>query len=200
MLVHIGATEVASAIHNAWYVALEEGMHTSDIYNTSISKQKLGTKEFAEAVIARLGREPSTHAKVQYASPTASNAAPTLPPITIRPAEPKLLVGVDIYVEWRGDNIKLLADAINTIAEQEPLQLQVIAAMGLAVWPNSVANLPLADQWCLRFVPKSTEKVAEYASVISISQKLSAGGFEPQKTENLYVFGDTLGFSQIAGE
>ena len=53
MLVHIGQKEVAEKIQNAWLKTLEDGVHTYDIYNESVSKEKLGTREFADAVISR---------------------------------------------------------------------------------------------------------------------------------------------------
>src|ERR671928_837417 len=58
MLVHIGQAAVAERIHNAWLRTIEDGIHTYDIYDERVSKQKVGTKEFAEAVIERLGQMP----------------------------------------------------------------------------------------------------------------------------------------------
>ncbi|MBV0994935.1 NADP-dependent isocitrate dehydrogenase, partial [Listeria monocytogenes] len=55
MLVHIGQQDVAERIQNAWLRTLEDGLHTYDIYDERVSAKKLGTEEFAEAVIARLG-------------------------------------------------------------------------------------------------------------------------------------------------
>src|SRR5213083_3069096 len=54
MLVHIGHTATAERVHNAWLRTLEDGVHTYDIFDESISKQKVGTKEFAQAVTERL--------------------------------------------------------------------------------------------------------------------------------------------------
>ncbi len=50
MLVHVGLTEHAERVHNAWLRTIEDGIHTYDIYDEKVSKQKVGTKEFAEAV------------------------------------------------------------------------------------------------------------------------------------------------------
>ena len=61
MLVHIGQPEAAERIHNAWLRTVEEGVHTYDIFQEGISKQKVGTKEFAQAVGSRIGQRP--HAK-----------------------------------------------------------------------------------------------------------------------------------------
>ena len=60
MLVHIGETEVAERVHNAWLRTIEDGIHTYDIYKEGESKQKVGTKEFAEAVAQRVGQTPQT--------------------------------------------------------------------------------------------------------------------------------------------
>ena len=60
MLVHIDQPEVAERVHNAWLRTIEDGIHTYDIFNEGVSKQKVGTKEFAEAVVARLGKKPQT--------------------------------------------------------------------------------------------------------------------------------------------
>src|SRR6185503_2330280 len=60
MLVHIDQPEVAARVHNAWLRTIEEGIHTYDIYVEGVSKQKVGTKEFAQAVVARLGQRPET--------------------------------------------------------------------------------------------------------------------------------------------
>ena len=58
MLVHVGLTEHAERVHNAWLRTIEDGIHTYDIYDEKVSKQKVGTKEFAEAVVERLGQTP----------------------------------------------------------------------------------------------------------------------------------------------
>ena len=59
MLSHIGQNEVADKIQNAWLKTIEDGVHTVDIFDEEISKEKVGTKEFAQAVIARLGQLPT---------------------------------------------------------------------------------------------------------------------------------------------
>src|SRR5436190_20801077 len=66
MLVHIGQPDVAARVHNAWLRTIEDGIHTYDIYTARVSTQKVGTKEFAAAVIARLGQRPETLKAVAY--------------------------------------------------------------------------------------------------------------------------------------
>src|ERR1041384_8195629 len=91
MLVHIGQPEVGERIHNAWLRTLEDGVHTYDIFQEGISKQKVGTKEFAQAVIARLGQKPQTIKAAEYSTPPR-------PPVKMpapKPAPKADLVGGD---------------------------------------------------------------------------------------------------------
>src|SRR6266540_6431117 len=67
MLVHIDQPEVAERVHNAWLRTIEDGVHTYDIYKEGMSRQKVGTKEFADAVIARVGKRPEKLKAVAYA-------------------------------------------------------------------------------------------------------------------------------------
>src|SRR5579863_2693341 len=66
MLVHINHHDSDERVHNAWLVTLEEGIHTYDIFMEGKSKQKVGTKEFADAVVARLGQKPQTLKAIEY--------------------------------------------------------------------------------------------------------------------------------------
>src|SRR5512132_305395 len=66
MLVHIGQSEVAAKVHNAWLRTIEDGVHTYDVYTEGVSSVKVGTKEFAAAVCARLGQKPNTLKAVTY--------------------------------------------------------------------------------------------------------------------------------------
>src|SRR6202521_335373 len=59
MLVHINHPEAAGSVHNAWLRTIEDGVHTYDIFTDGISTQKVGTKEFAAAIIARVGQKPN---------------------------------------------------------------------------------------------------------------------------------------------
>src|SRR5215207_2095221 len=67
MLVHLDQPDVAERVHNAWLRTLEDGIHTYDIYKEGVSKQKVGTKAFSQAVIARVGQKPEKLKPVSYA-------------------------------------------------------------------------------------------------------------------------------------
>ena len=68
MLQHIDQSDVAELVHNAWLATLESGYHTYDIYAEGKSKKKVGTKEFAEAVVKHLGKQPKKLKPVAYKS------------------------------------------------------------------------------------------------------------------------------------
>ena len=98
MLVHIGQADVAEKVHNAWLKTIEDGVHTYDIFKEGVSKEKVGTKEFAAAVVARIGQKPKHLKPVDYSK------APSRP-LTTRPAykrdsSKRELVGVDVFVCW----------------------------------------------------------------------------------------------------
>src|SRR6202022_624886 len=66
MLVHIRQEDVAERVHNAWLKTLEDGVHTYDVFVESVSRKKVGTREFAAAVVERLGQRPETLKPVAY--------------------------------------------------------------------------------------------------------------------------------------
>ncbi len=75
MLVHIGQHDAAERVHNAWLRTMEDGVHTYDIFKEGTSKEKVGTKEFADAVVARLGQLPQTLKAVKYVAKPAHSVA-----------------------------------------------------------------------------------------------------------------------------
>src|SRR5215204_5962618 len=75
MLVHAGQTDVAERAHNAWLKTMEDGIHTYDIYKEGVSKEKVGTREFADAVVARMGQKPETLKAVSYKAGEGGQAA-----------------------------------------------------------------------------------------------------------------------------
>ena len=96
MLNHIGQADVAEKIQNAWLKTIEDGTHTPDIFKEGTSKQKVGTKEFAAAVIANLGQKPSVLKAVAY----SNNLAIELPKYKRKEPATTTLEGVDLFVHW----------------------------------------------------------------------------------------------------
>ncbi|MCA3727232.1 MAG: NADP-dependent isocitrate dehydrogenase, partial [Phenylobacterium sp.] len=95
MLVHIGQPEAAARVHNAWLRTIEDGIHTDDIFKPGVSKERVSTSAFADAVIARMGLTPVHLDSVAY---TASGEAFPVPTASPRKPAVKELVGIDVFV------------------------------------------------------------------------------------------------------
>jgi isocitrate dehydrogenase len=95
MLIHIGQHDVAQKVQNAWLRTLEDGVHTYDIFQEGQSTEKVGTKEFADAVIARLGQSPTKLKEVTYKPSTTSMQLGAY--VRKAPAK-KELKGIDVFV------------------------------------------------------------------------------------------------------
>jgi isocitrate dehydrogenase len=191
MLVHIGQIDIAQAVQNAWLRTMEDGIHTYDIYAEGKSKQKVGTKEFAEAVVARLGQKPQTLKAVAYSAKPA--AAPAKRTTTAAPK--KDLVGVDIYVEWPSKNAAELAAKIKA-AEGDGLALEMIANRGVKVWPDGSPETFCTDSFRCRFMASApTPK-----QIIALQDRVAGLGFEIAMTENLRNYDGTPGFTLAQGQ
>ncbi len=97
MLIHINQPETATLIENAWLKTIEDGIHTADIYSKEHSKQKVGTQEFADAVITRLGQMPTHFTPADYkpGAYTKIECYGGRPHVKSK----KELVGVDIFID-----------------------------------------------------------------------------------------------------
>lgn len=192
MLIHIGQGKTAAKIHNAWFKTIEDGVHTGDIYRAGTSTQKVGTQEFADAVIARLGQLPQKMAAVDY--PDRVSGAATLPALKTVPKQTKKLVGVDIFLDWTGE-AEDLAPQIQKLSIAG-LELSSISNRGMVMWPGTKPVTFSSDHWRLRF------KGAEVTPSMVTDQlkKLNDQGFDTIKTENLYTFNGENGYTQGQGE
>jgi isocitrate dehydrogenase len=194
MLNHIGQTDIAEKVQNAWLKTIEEGIHTYDIYKEGVSKQKVGTKEFAEAVIANLGKQPEILKPVFY----SNNAALNLPKYKRKAAAKKELVGVDVFVHWDGTNADELAEKIKSI-EQGGVALSMITNRGIKVWPDGFEETFCTDHWRCRFKPSNGSEINGGTIVQLLSNALTEN-IDTIKTENLYAFDGKAAYSLGQGQ
>lgn len=192
MLIHIGQSEIAEKIQNAWLKTIEAGIHTADIYEEGVSKLKVGTKEFADEVIKNLGKVPFELKQAYY-----PNEKPfVLPKYTRKKAKVKQLEGVDVFVDWRGENPDKLAALLNAIKTPK-LKLNMITNRGVKVWPQGFEETFCTDHWRCRFM--SQEAISNKDIL-----ELLGNGIEERidiiKTENLYVFDGVKGYSLGQGQ
>jgi isocitrate dehydrogenase len=192
MLQHIGQLEVAAKVHNAWLKTLEDGIHTYDIYKEGVSKQKVGTKEFAEAVIERLGQEPDTLSPISYKKTLPFKTEPKS-----LPKENKELVGVDIFLDWDKGSPNDLGSQLKPF-NVDGLQLHVITNRGVKVYPGGFPETFCTDHWRCRFLGKEGEGIKP-DQVAQLYTKLVNAGFDLIKTENLYMFNGEAGYSAVHG-
>jgi isocitrate dehydrogenase len=194
MLNHIGQTDVAESVQNAWLKTIEDGTHTYDIFKEGISKVKVGTREFADAVIANIGKKPSRLKPVTY----AHKAALSLPRYNRKPQAKKELVGVDVFVHWRGSSPDELAQRVQKL-ECEGVELKMITNRGIKVWPDGFKETFCTDHWRCRFQDKSGEPI-DKAVIIDLLSKCLKENIDAVKTENLYMFNGKSGFSLGQGQ
>lgn len=194
MLNHIGQTDIAEKVQNAWLKTIEEGIHTYDIFKEGVSKQKVGTKAFAEAVIANLGKKPAILKPVVY----KSNSALNLPKYKRKTPSKKELVGVDVFVHWVGDNPDELAQKIKTI-ESHSIKLSMITNRGIKVWPEGFPETFCTDHWRCRFKPQEGASISK-EDIISLLQNAIKAGVDTIKTENLYAFDGKAAYSLGQGQ
>jgi len=194
MLNHIGQAEVAEKIQNAWLKTIEDGTHTPDIFKEGTSKQKVGTKEFAAAVIANLGQKPSVLKAVAY----SNNLAIELPKYKRKEPATKTLEGVDLFVHWGGSDPNELAAKIQKM-ESKGIYLSMITNRGIKVWPDGFRETFCTDHWRCRFKAKNGEQMYK-TDIIELLEKAIEEDIDAIKTENLYAFDGTAAYSLGQGQ
>jgi isocitrate dehydrogenase len=194
MLVHLGQGDIAGRVHNAWLRTIEDGVHTYDIFKEGTSKEKVGTKEFAQAVAARMGQVPETLKAVAYKTdggkpfqvPTFTEVAPAA----------KALVGVDVFLAQADRNANALGERLSKLTS-DGVKLSVITNRGVKVYPNGQPETFCTDHWSIRYVAQTEGGSVGGKQVVDLLGKLVESGFEVIKTENLYTFDGKPGFAVI---
>ena len=194
MLNHIGQTEIAEKIQNAWLKTIEDGIHTYDIFKEGISKEKVGTSEFADAIIKNLGENPSVLKKVSF----AKDSVLQLPKYVKKAPANKQLVGVDLFVHWNGTDPNELAEKLQNI-NTENKHLTMITNRGIKVWPNGFTETFCTDHWRCRFEPNAGKTLYKN-NIITLLAKALDAKIDVVKTENLYQFDGKAAYSLGQGQ
>ncbi len=196
MLVHIGQGAIAAKIENAWKKTIEDGVHTGDIYQEGVSAHKVGTKEFALAVVERLGSKPSKLKAVDYPDVKVESAKARHYQINL--SEKKTLVGVDVFFQIDNSTAVDIAQKIKGLGLGS-LELKTVSAKGLKLWPSDQIFDVLTDHWCCRFM-KADESVVGHQELVELLSVFSGSNMDFIKIENLYNFGEAKGYSLAQGE
>jgi len=194
MLNHLGLNEKAALIQNAWLRTIEEGVHTADIYNEETSTQKVSTKGFTEAVIANLGKQP------QHLDVTQKIEAKPIqmPAYKRKPLGDKQLLGVDVFVDWAGEDANEIAQKLLTI-NNDSINLTMITNRGVKVWPNGFDETFCTDHWRCRYESASGQPLNKM-EVVNLLKRAEEAAIDTIKTENLYAFDGKQAFSLGQGQ
>jgi isocitrate dehydrogenase len=195
MLVHIGQAEAAQTVHNAWLKTLEDGIHTADMYSTKASLHLAGTQAFGAAVIDRLGQTPTTFKPVVY---NIDAPRMTLPAVSRPAPADKRIVGVDVFLHWRGGEPKALVDRLGSL-EANGLELSSITNRGVVVWPEGQPDTFCTDHWCCRYLAANGGET-DHSGILRLLQQISEAGLDFIKTENLCTFDGERGYALGQGE
>ncbi len=203
MLAHIGQTETADTIKNAWLATIEDGIHTTDIYKEGLSQKKVTTSDFAQAIIERLGKKPQQLSTSQM---TAGEGSIEIKEYQRQTAE-KVLVGVDVFIDWAGSDPEIIGKQLDAVAV-DGMQLKMITNRGVKVYPAGQEYTYCTDHWRCRFVSSDADiklsppvyKEVIFERLLYLLSELNQAGFDVIKTENLYEFGGKRGFSLGQGE
>lgn len=194
MLVHIGQPEAAERVHNAWLKTIEDGIHTYDIYQDGVSQQKVGTKEFAQAVASRLGQKPE---KLKAASYGKGSSTPKAAGAREGKSGKKEMVGVDVFIHWPERDPNKLGDAIKKLSG-DGLELDHISNRGQKVWPDGLPETFCVDQWRCRF--KATQGTINHQHIINLLGRFAGAGYDFGAVENLVTFDGEAGYTASQGE
>ncbi len=194
MLVHIDQPGVATRVHNAWLRTIEDGIHTYDIFVEGVSKRKVGTEEFTQAVIDRLGQKPEKLREVAYTHSPKKALEKRAPATQVKAR--KDLVGVDIFLDWnQGGSADELGHTLQEI-HAEGLELTLITNRGAKVWPDGIPETFTTDHWRCRFLGHGTIR---HEQITHLLARVADSGFDFIKTENLYNFDGQPGYSSVVG-
>ncbi|MBN8569967.1 MAG: NADP-dependent isocitrate dehydrogenase [Ignavibacteria bacterium] len=194
MLNHIGQNDIAEKIQNAWLKTIEDGIHTPDIFKEGVSKTKVGTKEFADAVINNLGKKPGTLQPVIYPKDIILN----LPKYKRKAPKLKELVGVDIFIQCSNKTPDELADKLKHLNSKE-VSLSMITNRGIKVWPEGFEETFCTDHWRCRFTNPEGKCISK-RDIVNLLNYAIALEIDTIKTENLYKFDGKPAYSLGQGQ
>lgn len=190
MLAYLGEGSCATMIYNAWMHTIEQGIHTYDIFKSGTSKEKVGTKEFAQSIVSSLGKSP------EVLVPAKSNASHIkIAPLSLSSKEQRSWVGIDIYI-YSSAPAEEFVQAIQSLA-LEGMALNLITNRGTRVWPGGHKETFCVEQYRCRFLVSPIDKEWIPRQTIQLLEKLYSQGLDIIKSENLYFFDGKPAFSSV---
>ncbi|MDZ5761914.1 Isocitrate dehydrogenase [Candidatus Cyrtobacter comes] len=194
MLNHIGQGDIATKIENALLKTIEDGVHTADIYNESISTKKANTKEFTDAVVSNLGKLP-------YKIQVVENNAKVMKSFDYKAAEENSIVeciGVDIFTEDLAEPVYNIVEKIRK--GQKNLEIKHVSARGMMVWSEATDRCSTNVDGLVRFRFFAKNKTASNLDVIEVQKLLNEIGMNFHILHKLYLYDGQEGFTNMQGQ
>jgi isocitrate dehydrogenase len=155
----------------------------------------VGTAEFAQAVIERLGQQPERLRPAKFGEASKQ----PMVPLMVRNPKPakKELVGIDVFFNWRGTKPEELAKLLEPLST-EKFKLTLITNRGVKVWPGGFPETFRTDHWRGRFMAQ--QGTPNHHDIVELLGKIAAAGMDFIKTEHLYNFDGKPGYSLGQGQ
>lgn len=188
----------------AWLRTIEDGAHTFDIFKAGVSREKLGTQEFAAAVIARLGQKPENLKAVEYRQDTGSLAGegnrfirrPFIRRPNARKKTSSASTSFGIGSTANSTAPRASSGELGEKVRGEGLKLRTIANRDVKVYPGGFPDTFTVDHWRCRFVSEAGEGNAiSHKQINALLARFDEAGLDVIKTENLYHFDGAKGYS-----
>jgi isocitrate dehydrogenase len=200
MLRHLGMISYADRIENAFLKTLEDGVHTGDFGDKSVPA--VGTKEFAETIIANLDKIPTLGTAVATGTPDFSfnlhDTPDHLRMMYTKKHPTEKIEGVDIFIESTHQP-EVLAEKIEKALPAE-FKLQLISNRGTMVYPESSVFTDSVAHFCAR-IKHTTEEEINTEKIFSLCADLSRNSeFKIADVEILKSWDTLRGYSLAQGE
>ena len=200
MMVQAGFPEIAEKVHNAWLKTIEDGIVTYDLARklkaAGRDYTEVGTKEFADAVIERIGQKPA-HLEPKKYDEAIKIKKPVLSDVRSKPME---LIGVDIFTRGDYNDANIIGKKLDEIAEGTNLRLKMISNRGQKVYPDGHPETFLTDHWRCRYYHKNQGDKITNKDITDMMNRIDEADIEVIKTENLYVMEGERAYSLGQGE
>ncbi len=187
MLAHMNLPKEAGLVHNAWLTTIEEGIHTYDIFDEKVSKEKVGTQAFAKAISERLGKTPHTLKPAHYVGSSKQKTTSG----SISKKKKKEILGVDIFVDSNGSVEEL--EAKLQAVPNHGLKLTMISNRGARVWPEKMPETSCVDSWRCRFIAE--EGTLDRKQIAALVTSFADADIDFNQMEHLCSFDGKPSFS-----
>lgn len=197
MLRHLGLMESAAMIENALLYTLEQGIHTGDFGDKSVTAKN--TTEFAESIIGNFGKTPEHGAKKLLPNQPATQTVFKLeknPMLESAEMQQETIVGADMFIESNEQPTQVAEKCLQHCGDL--FKLVTISNRGTQVWPKGSIFTNLVNQYRCRFESIGDAPITQ-VDILELYKRLMQD-FKICSTELLNMWGDKKAYSLAQGQ